>query len=95
MVKAVSSEAFELIEPISKNGFWFKIKAGSSFNRAYADIRMYFEELKREPSAEFGPKDFFEIGSIVRKGFIVGFIWLGWKLAFTWLKMTVCIVNLQ
>ena len=24
---------------------------------------MYFEDLKREPNAEFGPKDIFEIAS--------------------------------
>ena len=48
-------------EAISKNGFWFKIKAAVR-NKPEEYIR-YFEDLFRAPNAEFGPKDFFEIAS--------------------------------
>jgi len=57
--------AFFYVEPISKIGFWFKIKAGPRFNpQAYFK---YSEELKLGPNTEVGPKDFFEMAS--RKGY--------------------------
>ena len=49
------------LEPISKNGFWFKIKA--AVRKKPEEYSMYFEDLFRAPNAEFGPKDFFEMGS--------------------------------
>jgi hypothetical protein len=46
-------------EAISKIGFWFRVKAGPSFNpQAYFQ---YVEELKRGFNTEIGPKDVFEM----------------------------------
>jgi hypothetical protein len=51
------------LDVFSKIGFWFNIKAGPRFNpQAYFK---YSEELKRGPNTEIGPKDFFEMASIV------------------------------
>jgi hypothetical protein len=57
------------LEAISKIGFWFKIsrrnsagqKRGAEFQPA--GILNYVEDLKREPSADIGPKGIFEIAS--------------------------------
>ena len=60
---------FNIIEAISKIGFWFKVKAGARFNPprlltgSSTRIPKYSEELKRGPNAEIGPKDFFEMAS--------------------------------
>jgi hypothetical protein len=51
------------LEAISKKGFWFKIAAGPRFKpEEYCE---YFEDLKRGTNKDIGPKDFFEIASIV------------------------------
>jgi hypothetical protein len=53
-------------EAVPKIGFWFKIKAGSGFNpQAY---KQYAEDLKPDPNAEIGPKDFFDTASVRRAG---------------------------
>ena len=44
-----------------KKKIWAQDQGGIKFQPA--DILKYFEELKREPNAEIGFKDFFEIGS--------------------------------
>jgi hypothetical protein len=65
--------AFFYEEPISKIGFWFKIKAGPRFNPprlltgSSTRILKYSGELKLGPNTEVGPKDFFEMAS--RKGY--------------------------
>jgi hypothetical protein len=46
---------------ISKIELWLKLKAGPKFQPA--GILKYFEELKRGPNAEIGPKGIFEIAS--------------------------------
>jgi len=46
------------LEAISKNGFWFNIKADARFNPE-ADCM----DLNRAPNTEIGPKDFFEMAS--------------------------------
>jgi len=58
-------QGINLLEAVSKTGFWFKVKAGSSFNppRLLAGSSKYVEDLKREPNADIGPKDIFEIAS--------------------------------
>ena len=57
-----------ILETVSKNGFWFKIKAPLKFQPG--GILKYSEELKRRGNAEIGPKDFFEMASILQcKGF--------------------------
>jgi len=47
------------VEAISKNGFWFKIKAVAIFKPK--EYLYYFEDLNLAPNAEIGPKDLFEI----------------------------------
>jgi hypothetical protein len=55
------SEFLVLLEAISKNGFWFKIKADEK--NQTGGILQYFEDLIFSPNAEIGPKAFFEIAS--------------------------------
>jgi len=50
-----------VIEPISRNGFWYKIKA--AVRNKPEEYTKYFEDLFRAPNTEFGPKAFFEMGS--------------------------------
>jgi len=47
------------LEAISKNGFWFKVKAAARFKPE--EYIRYFEDLNRAPNAEIEPKDFFEM----------------------------------
>jgi hypothetical protein len=47
------------LEAVSKNGFWFKVKADARFKPE--EYIMYFEDLNRTPNAEIEPKDFFEM----------------------------------
>jgi hypothetical protein len=63
--------------PAKKRGIFDKIKAAARFPRFAGlpavvfpicgsqpgGILLYFEDLNRAPNAEFGPKDFFEMGS--------------------------------
>jgi hypothetical protein len=51
------------LEPISKIGFWFKIAAEPSFK---PEVRLRrIEDLKRDTNKDIGPKDIFEMGSII------------------------------
>jgi len=47
------------LEAVSKNGFWFKVKAAARFKPE--EYIRYFEDLNRTPNAEIEPKDFFEM----------------------------------
>ena len=57
----------ELLEAISKNGFWlnkpkaYRDQGGAEFRAA--GILRYVEDLKWGTNTEIGPKDFFEIAS--------------------------------
>ena len=48
-----------------KNRILVQGQGGVTFQPA--GILLYFEELKREPNAEIGPKDIFEIASIANQ----------------------------
>ena len=56
----------QILQAISKKGFWFKIKlispvVGGGFHFQTAVILKYVEDLEIESNAEFGPKNFFEM----------------------------------
>jgi len=48
-----------------KNRILVQNRGGAVFQTG--GILKYFEDLKQGPNKEFGPKDFFEIASIIRR----------------------------
>jgi hypothetical protein len=49
-LRVITVKSIDILEPTSKSGFWFKIKADARFNPE--EYFQYFEDLNRVPNAE-------------------------------------------
>ena len=61
MMKIIVDEMHNFNRTYLKKRILVKYQGGPEFQPA--GILKYVEDLKREPNAEIGPKDFFEMGS--------------------------------